>query len=229
MPFRRVTHAETALLLSAVVRHNALVKWRCNVEIVERATLEQTNMTGLVDVYNSLMPKTPAGPKTFSTRAKAIERIIARQTELAGVDVVQKTDDAHVADDIPDAKDDRIKHLQGGHFDGNTPMALALEDVPKAPVVESLVKPAPLNRPRVTTIKQMAMDLLMAEVSRSDDDKAIGWTYEEILAKIKAAFPRCKTSIACLRWYAVHMRQDEFRLPLRPRKEAVEAAQSDEH
>ena len=41
-------------------------------------------------------------------------------------------------------------------------------------------------------------------------------TYEEILERVIAEF-ECATSIACLRWYAVRMRERGEKLPARPR------------
>lgn len=41
-------------------------------------------------------------------------------------------------------------------------------------------------------------------------------TYEEILMRVHAEF-ECTTSVACLRWYAVRMRERGERVPQRPR------------
>lgn len=55
------------------------------------------------------------------------------------------------------------------------------------------------------------------------DDKnarSVGVPYDEILRRIRAEFPECQTTVACLRWYSVKIRVEEpgyegLRLPQR--------------
>lgn len=89
------------------------------------------------------------------------------------------------------------------------------------------------------TIRKKALELLCEvayyedRTKPSDDEnrvkpdhpqaRSVGLAYDEIIRRIKDAFPECKTTVACLRWYAVKVRVEEtdyegYRLPgRRPR------------
>ena len=43
--------------------------------------------------------------------------------------------------------------------------------------------------------------------------RSVGFRYDDILARLKARFPRARTTVACLRWYAVMMRAGDDRFP----------------
>lgn len=90
--------------------------------------------------------------------------------------------------------------------------ASAIEEKPAA------VKPA-AKEPKVKgpTIRSVAEGLLQTVVAHDADGRALSYSYEEILSKVKEQFPNAKTTIACLRWYGVHMRGRDERVPLRPR------------
>lgn len=66
-------------------------------------------------------------------------------------------------------------------------------------------------------IRQVAEAMLLEVVSRDADGRPYGHSYETILTNIKAQFDGAKTSVACLRWYAVHMRERGEKVPNRPR------------
>ncbi len=40
--------------------------------------------------------------------------------------------------------------------------------------------------------------------------RSVGLPYDEIIRRVKAEFPGCETTVACLRWYMVKIRQEEF-------------------
>ncbi len=86
------------------------------------------------------------------------------------------------------------------------------------------------------TIRTAAVELLCAVVYHEDraakggpdntvpedhaDARSVGIPYDEIIRRIVEEFPDCQTSVACLRWYAVKIRVEEFgyeglRLPQR--------------
>lgn len=74
-------------------------------------------------------------------------------------------------------------------------------------------------------VKARSHELLLEHVKNADgspvlkDGKySVGHTYEYILNKIAEEFPEGGTSVACLRWYVVHMRSeaDEQGLPWPP-------------
>jgi len=89
------------------------------------------------------------------------------------------------------------------------------------------------------TIRQTAIDLLCATDFYEDRDKksdpdnmsqnkkafdgvhhphtnpkgrgrSVGFPYDAIIHSIKEEFPECNTTVACLRWYAVKIRAEEF-------------------
>lgn len=107
---------------------------------------------------------------------------------------------------------------------------------PKAGLIK-LVKAAEAKakEPR-QTIRARALELLCAVAYHEDrtkdphvdnvvaadakDARTVGIPYDTIIEKIKERFPECNTSIACLRWYAVKVRAEEYgyedlRLPQR--------------
>jgi hypothetical protein len=66
------------------------------------------------------------------------------------------------------------------------------------------------------TIRAACEELLRAEPALS---------YDDILAKVRAEFVSCSTSVKCLRYYASKMRLRDVQVPVRPRasRSAVEA------
>lgn len=76
------------------------------------------------------------------------------------------------------------------------------------------------------TIRETALDLLCTvdyfedKTQRSSPDnrvksdhpeaRSVGLPYLTIIDEIKAQFPDAQTSVACLRWYAVKVRAEEF-------------------
>ena len=86
------------------------------------------------------------------------------------------------------------------------------------------------------TIRSVAVDLLclvdhhenrnknpsLTNMVESDHphSRSVGLPYDEIIRQIRARFPQCHTSVACLRWYSVKIRVEEsgyegLRLPQR--------------
>jgi len=47
--------------------------------------------------------------------------------------------------------------------------------------------------------------------------RPVGFSFIEILDQLKKEFPDARTSYACLRWYAVHLRNADKELPRRPK------------
>lgn len=88
-------------------------------------------------------------------------------------------------------------------------------------------------------IKARSHELLLEHTRNEDgtpvlkDDKySVGHTYQHILDVLAEEFPEASTSVACLRWYVVHMRSeaDDQGLPwpplpqVRPRSSSAKAA-----
>ena len=54
----------------------------------------------------------------------------------------------------------------------------------------------------------------------SNNARSVGMAYDEVIRRIRAEFPDCQTTVACLRWYSVKIRVEEqgyegLRLPQR--------------
>ncbi len=126
---------------------------------------EHQSMAELVARYNDLGPKRPAGPKTFSSKKKAIAAI-------------------------------RSLQIVGSAEKAGT----AAEPKPTKPKQKN-------ESPRL--VRVAAEELLL------QDDPAL--SYADILGRIRDEFPESSTTIACLRWYAVRLRERDERVPARPR------------
>lgn len=87
-------------------------------------------------------------------------------------------------------------------------------------VLEEIDEDALLQPKVPETIKAMSYRLLQ-HVHRVDetDKRTVGLLYSTIVALVRKKFPKAQTSLECLRWYSVHMRQEpNIRLPQkRPR------------
>lgn len=66
-------------------------------------------------------------------------------------------------------------------------------------------------------IRVVAEQLLLEVVTHDEDKRPYGHSYDEILNRIHAQFEGAKTTVACLRWYAVHMRERGEKVPNRQR------------
>ena len=71
------------------------------------------------------------------------------------------------------------------------------------------------NRRLGRTIRRRALELLEAQIKGPDgkpmtdvDGRSVGLKYMEVLNVIQEEFPEASTSVACLRWYVVHLRMD---------------------
>jgi hypothetical protein len=67
--------------------------------------------------------------------------------------------------------------------------------------------------PKAITIGQTIMEALL----ETDGETGQGHPYNEILRRVKIAFPDSKTSVKCVRWYAKEMRKRGVLIPRRPR------------
>lgn len=71
------------------------------------------------------------------------------------------------------------------------------------------------NRRLGRTVRRRALELLEMRIKGPDgrpmtdeDGRSIGLKYKEVLEIIQQEFPEASTSVACLRWYVVHLRMD---------------------
>lgn len=77
--------------------------------------------------------------------------------------------------------------------------------------------PAAAKKEKGPVIRVEAEKLLLEVVKTDEDKRPWGHSYEYILSTLLAQFPGAKTTVACLRWYAVHMRERGEKVPNRPR------------
>lgn len=77
-------------------------------------------------------------------------------------------------------------------------------------------------------IRSVAEGLLLEVVTHDEEKRPFGHPYEYILDRIREQFDGAKTTVACLRWYAVHMRERGEHVPFRPRPRAVPIAKKAE-
>lgn len=171
--------------------------------------LNVLKMNTLVSMVNELGGNATA--KTFSQRSKAVERL----TKLADAQKVDlstffNTDGTKAAAPVVETP---------------APAPAPVEAAaPKAPKVKAPKEPKAPKEKKIS-IRSVA-EALLAKVVSTDDKGNVGLSYEDILAQVKAQYPDAKTTISCLRWYAVRMREANIVLPLRARaaKPVVEAA-----
>lgn len=140
---------------------------------------------------------------------------------------IDLADDAHVTHlvTIGSTGGDLVHDFFGARRDANAAEARRVEEERAAAsdrAAEEAVnaKPAKAERvakPKGPTIRSVAERMLLEVVDRDPDGRPLGHPYSVILDAIREQFEGAKTSVACLRWYAVHMRADDVRVPLRPR------------
>jgi hypothetical protein len=64
---------------------------------------------------------------------------------------------------------------------------------------------------------QVASEKLLEATAYEHDGRKWGIPYDVVLTEIRRVFPDCRTTVACLRWYAVRMNEVGTRLPKRKR------------
>lgn len=156
---------------------------------------------------------------------KAVDE--AEAAYLKAQAIADAEEEARIKAEAATAKAPKGPHIDHGDIDwDNVPVTC---DVPKA--TEDLkalkapkAKKAPAEpKPKRVSIRSVAEVLILEVTGLDENQRKVGHAYETILAKIKEQYPDAKTSIACLRWYAVHMRERGVLPPSRPRANPVKA------
>lgn len=94
-------------------------------------------------------------------------------------------------------------------------------DVPAKADKPKRAKKDPSEKKEKGPVIRVEAEKLLLEVAKTDEDgRAWGHSYEYILSTLLAQFEGAKTTVACLRWYAVHMRERGEKVPHRPRAAA---------
>lgn len=171
--------------------------------------LEALTNAELVGIYNGLCPEAPL--KAWKGKKSVlIERIV-------------KLRDAELSNDTTASAPIAEEPVAEAPVEAEEPEAPQEDETGEAP--------APTR-----TVRAAALELLCHVAYYEDrnekpgDDnrveegtqnaRSVGIPYDEIIRRIHVEFPDCQTSVACLRWYAVKVRAEEFgyenlRLPQR--------------
>lgn len=185
-----------------------------NTNKIDLSTLKMGVLVAMVNALGGT-----ATMKTFSQRSKAVERIlkIADEKQLS-LDEIFDVDGRMLT---PAELEARAEHAQLQAAADAKAQAIIEEQAKKdqepAPKAEKKAKEKAEPKPKRISIRSVAEALILEVVGLDENKRKVGHSYEAILAKIKAQYPEAKTSIACLRWYAVHMRERGELPPSRPR------------
>ncbi len=99
------------------------------------------------------------------------------------------------------------------------PMNGTSVDIPRLKDDEYAVAIAAVDASDRDTI-QVVSEKLLEAVAYEHDGRKWGIPYGQILAEVQSVFPDCKTTVACLRWYAAHLNQGGVVLPQRKRSKS---------
>jgi hypothetical protein len=80
------------------------------------------------------------------------------------------------------------------------------------------LKDAERKKRSARTIKSAAYEHLLHTDYLDHSQRAVGFSYDVILAKLQEEFPDSSTTDKCLRWYAVQLNLDGAKMPWRPRR-----------
>jgi hypothetical protein len=101
-------------------------------------------------------------------------------------------------------------------------VAARLSPKPATPKADAPKADAPKKSSRI--IRVACEELLLKVTGKDKNGRSEGLPYEDILAAVRQEFPNAKTTVACLRWYAVQLRERGEMVPNRPRAESKKAA-----
>ena len=172
---------------------------------------EQSNIADIAARHNELSGK-GSDPKSLAKRGKAklLEQIKSMEDAKAA--------EAAAALGAPAEKIEEAKEQPNG-------LAMLLKQMQDAKDKKDAkpTKPKAKDKPKKEkkekgpVIRHVAEALLLEVVSHDEDKRPYGHSYETVLDRIREQFDGAKTTVACLRWYAVHMRERGEKVPNRPR------------
>ncbi len=175
---------------------------------VDMQTIDHLTSRELVGLFNGL-----AEPEHQIKAWKGKKSVLVARIEVARRGVLD-AEASSVAAEVAEV-DDAAETETGGASDKRTIRAAAIELLCTVVYHEDrALKGGPDN----TVSKNTA------------GARSVGLPYDEIIRRIVEEFPDCQTSVACLRWYAVKIRVEEFgyeglRLPQRrPRVKPAQKA-----
>lgn len=180
---------------------------------------EQSNIADIAAVYNELKG-TNTDVKTLAKRGKA--KLLAQIDALLEAQAEKKAEEQSAARaDEPKAEEPKAEEptkTDGvNHLVQQMLQAADKKEEPAKPRAKREPKAPKEKKEKGPVIRVVAEQLLLEVVTHDEDKRPYGHSYEEILNRIRAQFEGAKTTVACLRWYAVHMRERGEKVPNRPR------------
>lgn len=172
---------------------------------------EQSNIADIAAVYNELKG-TNTDVKTLAKRGKA--KLLAQIDALLEAQAEKKAEEQSAARSEEPPKADGMNHLVQQMLQATDKKE---EEGPAKPRAKREPKAPKEKKEKGPVIRVVAEQLLLEVVTHDEDKRPYGHSYEEILNRIRAQFEGAKTTVACLRWYAVHMRERGEKVPNRPR------------
>lgn len=176
---------------------------------------EQSNIADIAAVYNELKgPNTDV--KTLAKRGKA--KLLAQIDALLEAQAEKKKAEEQSTARAEEPKADEPPKADGvNHLVQQMLQAADKKEEPTKPRAKREPKATKEKKEKGPVIRVVAELLLLEVVTHDEDKRPYGRSYEEILNRIRAQFEGAKTTVACLRWYAVHMRERGEKVPNRPR------------
>lgn len=176
---------------------------------------EQSNIADIAAVYNELKG-TNTDVKTLAKRGKA--KLLAQIDALLEAQAEKKKAEEQSTARAEEPKADEPPKADGvNHLVQQMLQAADKKEEPTKPRAKREPKATKEKKEKGPVIRVVAELLLLEVVTHDEDKRPYGHSYEEILNRIRAQFEGAKTTVACLRWYAVHMRERGEKVPNRPR------------
>lgn len=176
---------------------------------------EQSNITDIAAVYNELKG-TNTDAKTLGKRGKA--KLLAQIDAMLEAQAEKKAEEQSTKEEAPKVEEAPKPSALGHLVQQMLQAADKKEDSAPAKPRAKRVKKATTEKKEKGPVIRVEAEKLLLEVVKVDDDKRPwGHSYEYILSTLLAQFEGAKTTVACLRWYAVHMRERGEKVPNRPR------------
>jgi hypothetical protein len=149
------------------------------------------------------MQKTPSRPVPSKASLEVLATHYNSQVNSYNARLLSREKSPHSSEDLQ-----TIITLDANH---NSMTADTLEKL-RAELIELIRRQ---NRKLGKTIRHRALVLLEERIKgldglpmRDEDGRSVGLKYIEVLDIIRAEFPEASTSVACLRWYIVHLKID---------------------
>lgn len=161
---------------------------------------EQSNIADIAAVYNELKG-TNTDVKTLAKRGKA--------KLLAQIDALEAK--------LPQAAEPELSGPIGSLAKQLLQQPASEPATPAEKPKRAKKDPAAAKKEKGPVIRVVAEALLLEVTHKDEDGRPYGHAYDAILERIREQFDGAKTTVACLRWYAVHMRERGEKVPNRPR------------